>query len=1001
MNEETLFQEALAKSPAERAAFLDAACAGQPQLRAAVAALLATHEKSGYVSEKQPADLGQTIDSEPGAPDHGATAAHTPEPEEAPVLHVIQPNRSSEIGLGTVIAGRYILIDVIGEGGMGSVYLASQTEPVKRKVALKLIKSGMDSKAVLARFDAERQALAVMDHPNIARVYDGGTTLSGQPFFVMELVQGIPLTQFCDSKRLSVEARLELFVAVCKAVQHAHQKGIIHRDLKPGNVLVTEVDGRPTPKVIDFGVAKATELKLTEMSFSDVGTIVGTPVYMSPEQADPTSMDIDTRTDVYSLGVMLYELLVGSPPIDAKQFKRGAIVEMLRMVRDVEPPRPSTKLSTAADLPTIAARRSIEPAKLAKSLQGELDWVVMKALEKDRARRYETANSLARDIQRYLADELVEARPPSAGYRLKKFVRRHKGQVIASGLVLFALLAGIVGTTLGLIEAKRQEQIAIGNELEAKRQEKIAIENEQKARASEKIAADQAELALNTLGLLINKVQAQLGKQPGAHQLKLDLLQTAMNGLKQVTGGPAGKMRRNTGDAFFRMGAIARELGNTADAYKYWQQYYEMAQSALKDTPDNERLQLEMAWACRFLGEISVELGDLRKALDYYQSALALRQQLAAVPRRERMRRNEKLAEEDRLTPRLNDLQLSEEYTRVGLIHYFLGDSAQAEKPVLTSLALRENLLNETARDQTAFFMTVNPAALPTVLSVVAAVPSQVEQVNDLRQNLTRNYHLVGEIYFRLRDLNRSRVYYQKCEETREAILREDENGVELLKKIGKPRPPDFRLMADLAEFHQMYGAMLFSLGAPLPEALPHIDRSIALSRKVLEIDKAVGPRQNLAKALYSRGVVAARAGDDTLAVRCFQECFEIREELADKDVRSYRKKVDLLEVLARVGRYERAAQLAEKLRLDHQNDSEFLICATRCYAQCSLAVLDQPSARAQYVKMALAALQNALEGGYKDIVTLETHPDLDPIRENPVFTKLMEKVSKTPSLTP
>ena len=254
-------------------------------------------------------------------------------------------------------------------------------------MALKLIKIGMDSRAVLARFDAERQALALMDHPNIARVYDGGTTAAGQPFFVMELVNGVPITEYCDHQRLSVHARLELFVAVCQAVQHAHQKGIIHRDLKPSNVLVTEVDGRPTPKVIDFGVAKATELKLTDQSLADTGAIVGTPAYMSPEQADPSSMDIDTRTDVYALGVILYELLAGSPPIDARQFKRGAFLEMLRMVREVEPPRPSTKVSTAEALPSIAASRDIEPEQLKRALRGDLDWIVMKALEKDRARR--------------------------------------------------------------------------------------------------------------------------------------------------------------------------------------------------------------------------------------------------------------------------------------------------------------------------------------------------------------------------------------------------------------------------------------------------------------------------------------------------------------------------------------------------------------------------------------------------------------------------------------
>ena len=277
-----------------------------------------------------------------------------------------------------------------------------------------------------------------MDHPNIARVYDGGTTEATQPFFVMELVSGEPITEYCDRLRLPVRARLELFVAVCQAVQHAHQKGIIHRDLKPSNVLVTEVDGRPTPKVIDFGVAKATEFSLTDQSLADTGAIVGTPTYMSPEQADPSSMDIDTRTDVYALGVILYELLVGSPPIDAKQFKRGAILEMLRMVREVDPPRPSTKVSTSDALPSIAASRDVEPAHLKRALQGDLDWIVMKALEKDRTRRYDTANGFAADILRHLANEPVVAAPPSRAYRMRKFVRKHRGGVIAASLVLLA-----------------------------------------------------------------------------------------------------------------------------------------------------------------------------------------------------------------------------------------------------------------------------------------------------------------------------------------------------------------------------------------------------------------------------------------------------------------------------------------------------------------------------------------------------------------------------------
>jgi WD40 repeat protein/serine/threonine protein kinase len=449
---------------AERAAYLDRECGDEAELRARVEALLEADQAparlrgapgaAGTVDLPSEAAPTGTVGPEARPPISMATVAHDPErPTDTFGNARTRRVHSSAIALGTVIAGRYTLVEVIGEGGMGSVYLAAQTEPVKRQVALKLIKAGMDSKAVLARFDAERQALALMDHPNIARIYDGGLTPSGQPFFVMELVSGVPLTDYCDTHRQSVDARLHLFVSVCQAVQHAHQKGIIHRDLKPGNVLVTEVDGRPTPKVIDFGVARATEVPLTDQSFSDAGAIVGTPAYMSPEQADPTSMDIDTRTDVYALGVMLYELLAGSPPIDSKQFQRGAILEVLRMVREVDPPRPSTKLGTADALPNIAATRGIEPAKLANLLRGELDWVVMKALEKDRTRRYETANGLARDIQRYLADEVVEARPPSRGYRLKKFVKRNRGQVIAVGLVLVALVGGVVGTTIGLLAA--------------------------------------------------------------------------------------------------------------------------------------------------------------------------------------------------------------------------------------------------------------------------------------------------------------------------------------------------------------------------------------------------------------------------------------------------------------------------------------------------------------------------------------------------------------------
>ena len=391
----------------------------------------------------------------------------------------------------TLIAGRYRLLDKLGAGGMGEVYRAEQTEPVRRTVALKLIKAAQDFRAVTARFDAERQALALMDHPNIAKVFDGGATPEGHPFFVMELVDGKPITDFCDEQRLTARQRLELFVPVCEAIQHAHQKGIIHRDIKPSNVLVATLDGKLVPKVIDFGVAKATGEKLTaDAELTRLGQAVGTWLYMSPEQA-AGGPDVDTRTDVYGLGVLLYELLTGTTPIDRRRLKEAALDEIARIVRHEEPPRPSDRLSSHESKAEIAAARGGAcPDRLKKSLRGEVDWIVMKALEKERDRRYESAVGLAKDVQRYLADEVVEARPPSRGYRARKFLRKHRGPVIAAGLVFAALVAGVVGTSIGFIKAKAAEADALkGWGEEAKQREKA--EQQEKEAVNQKRQADE------------------------------------------------------------------------------------------------------------------------------------------------------------------------------------------------------------------------------------------------------------------------------------------------------------------------------------------------------------------------------------------------------------------------------------------------------------------------------------------------------------------------------
>jgi len=438
LSEETLFVAALdIADPAKRLAYLDEACSGHPELRQRLEVLLRAHQLAGNYLETTPL----AVSAVPSA------------------LGPLEP--------GAVI-DRYRIIRLLGEGGMGSVYLAEQTEPLQRQVALKLIKPGLASPQTLLRFDTERQALAVMDHPNIAKVLDAGTVSSqpgdghGQPYFVMELVTGVPITVYCDEHRLHPQARLDLFVAVCNAVQHAHQKGIIHRDLKPSNILVAEYDGKPIPKIIDFGVAKALCDLPSEQTFhSMVGMLVGTLEYMSPEQANLNSADVDTRSDVYSLGVLLYELLTGTTPLQAGQMKRAAVGEVLRIIREVDPPKPSTRLSHLRNsVAAISAQRHVEPQSLARMVEGELDWIVMKALDKDRARRYPSANNFALDVQRYLTNEPVEAVPPSRWYRLKKFVRRNRLAAAAAALVLLTLIVGILGTSYGLIKAQAAQTFA-------------------------------------------------------------------------------------------------------------------------------------------------------------------------------------------------------------------------------------------------------------------------------------------------------------------------------------------------------------------------------------------------------------------------------------------------------------------------------------------------------------------------------------------------------------
>lgn len=505
----SLFEEAADLASSARGAYLDRACAGDGGLRRAVEELLRANESVGERFNPDGQDMADALRGPSGIEEN--------------------PER----------IGPYRVVGVIGQGGMGVVYEAEQKNP-QRRVALKVIRVGMDTAQVVARFEQERQALAVLDHPNIAKVLDAGATESGRPYFVMEFVQGVPIAAYCDTNNLSIEQRLVLFEQVCQAVQHAHSKGIIHRDLKPSNVLVSLQDDKPIAKVIDFGVAKATAAKLTEKTlYTEHRQLIGTPEYMSPEQAEG-SADIDTRSDIYSLGVLLYELLTGTTPFESRRLRSAAYGEIQRIIREVDPPKPSTRLSQSKDtLAGVAAKRHTEPGRLASTIRGELDWIAMKALEKDRARRYETANGLAMDVRRYLAGEPVVAAPPSRAYRVRKFVRRNRLVVGAAAAVAIALITGLgIATTMYLREEKAR----------------------QRADAKERLSTAVREYMISNLILAA-------GPDRMGHEVKvLDVLAKASDGLSERFKDDPEV------EASIRMdlGAALTQIGKTKEAIDQW-----------------------------------------------------------------------------------------------------------------------------------------------------------------------------------------------------------------------------------------------------------------------------------------------------------------------------------------------------------------------------------------------------------------------------------------------
>jgi serine/threonine protein kinase len=968
MSERTIFITALEKDDAtERAAYLDQACAGDAQMRARIERLLKAHEPADSFLERGPLIGDETDNFEPST--------------EPP---------------GTAI-GPYKLIEPIGEGGMGSVWMAEQTEPVKRLVAVKLIKAGMDSRQVIARFEAERQALALMDHPNIARVLDGGSTHGGRPYFVMDLVKGMPITGYCDQHHLTPRQRLELFIPVCQAVQHAHQKGIIHRDLKPSNVLVALYDGKPVPKIIDFGVAKAAGQELTDRTLvTGFGAIVGTLEYMSPEQAELNNHDIDTRSDIYALGVLLYELLAGSPPFSRKMLEHSGMLEMLRVIREQEPSKPSTKLNTGDGLPTLAANRGTEPAKLTKLVRGELDWIVMKALEKDRNRRYETANGFAMDVERYLADEEVEACPPTAAYRLRKFVRRHKVPVLAGLLIFLALVAGVVGTTYGLFRADQQRKV-----VETQRNE-LAERNKalQAAREHELLLNDRARQAIETVTseASIDLLMREKQLRPEQKDFLDKMIQYYAEASQDAVTTEEERARQAR--AYYRMGRMNLILGRSRESEDAYRRAVSLLQNLADGFPTRTEYRQELSLTHNALASLLYHnSGRLEEAESAYREALAIQKQLAAErPERPEFRH-----------------ALAGTYNNLG--NLLILDSArrnEAESAHAEALAIRQRLAvdfpgrHEVRRalgmSHNNFGWIFQSTRRPEKAEAAFrdAVANQKLAVANFPDRPEFRLELACYLV-NLGNLIRDKGLLKEAEVLYAEALPIHENLVAVY-----PNRPDFR--AELAAGHNNVGLLLRDKGL-LRDAEAAQAKALAIQKQLAALFPDVSDYSNaVAGTLFNLANVAGRRRDFAAARSLLDEALPYHQAALKRnprhsDFRQYYRNslLELTRTHAGQGDRPGALKVATKghdLGWDPARDAYGAACML---AQCvpivekdeKLAVASRQAEMAFYAEEAMAMLRDAVAQGYKDTDHIEADKDVDPLRSREDFKTLIVELTK------
>jgi eukaryotic-like serine/threonine-protein kinase len=1006
MNERDLFIAALQiEDAAERAAYLDRACAGETALRQRVEALLAAFDQAGSFLQQPAGDPRATSEVSHPGPRCGGDPAE---------------------GSGTVI-GPYKLIEQIGEGGMGTVWMAQQTEPVKRLVAIKLVKAGMDSRQVIARFEAERQALALMDHPNIAKVLEAGTTGAGRPYFVMDLVKGVPITRYCDEHLLTPRQRLELFVPVCQAVQHAHQKGIIHRDLKPSNVLVALYDGKPVPKVIDFGVAKAAGQSLTDKTLvTGFGAIVGTLEYMSPEQAEVNQLDIDTRSDNYSLGVLLYELLAGSPPFTRKEVENAGMLEMLRLIREQEPTKPSTRLSTAEGLPTLAANRGMEPAKLTKLVRGELDWIVLKALEKDRSRRYDTASAFAADVQRYLNDEPVLAGPPSRWYRFRKFARRNRGAfvVVAAAVVVVLLAVAGLGVSNWLIRQERDEkEWALDKamrETQRANQEKAHAQR-QRDRANLNLAAARKAVK-DYLSLVAQDRRLRTGD---FHKLRKELLAKAIpfyeEFVRQKPEDAEWEMER--GRAYDNLGFLRSETGDRPGALADYQRMRSVFQGLVEAHPKNPEYRRWLAESHINAAEMLLNLGNHDKAEQAYRRALSTGKKLVeefpldGKCRQTMARSYQNLsvvlrhlgrlveAEEAARQAKTVGKKLVQDFPHVpfyagqlavnegnlGSVLHALGRPADAQAAFERGLAGMKNLPAEHV-SATPYLEAESSChnglgiilfergrahqaevAWRQALAIHERLAASFPTVPQYRQKVAGSYNNLGILLNKLKQRDKAAAAYRQAISIGEKLLSEF------------PEIPVYAVQ--LAGSYCNLGRLFKEPEAALPWLAKSIDTATPIVKRQPRLAKA---RETLCTAHWERARSLWRLDRCAEAVKDWDRAVEFDDGSAYAEVRLMRS-FTLLDLKD----HARAAAGAEEVARFPKASANDLFKAAGVLAKSAELSQDHPALSEKYAARAVATLRQAVDRGFRDPVQLRAVLEFNFVRSRADFQQIQRELDE------